>query len=314
MTTYLIRRLLTMLIVLLGVTLITFLIIQLVPGDPARIILGINADQQKVTELRHLMGLDRPIWVQYRDWLWALLHGDLGESYITGESVTTAVLERLPRTLTLTGAALVIALLIALPAGILAALRPRSAVAYAAMLFSQVGVAIPDFWMGIMLILCFSLWLRWLPPSGYSALTANPWEWLRHLILPSVTVGIISASVITRFVRSAMLETLHADYVRTARGKGLHQRTIIRLHVLKNAMISVITVIGLQLAGLLGGVVVVEVIFAWPGLGRLTLDSVLRRDYAMVQGAVLCIALTFALVNLVVDLLYVYLDPRISYE
>ena len=313
MSAFLVRRLLTTLLVALGVTFVTFLIIQLVPGDPARIILGINADQAKVAELRHIMGLDRPLLAQYGTWLWSLLHGDLGESYITGQSVMEAVLERLPRTLTLAGAALLIALLIALPLGIISAVRPRSPMDYSAMLFSQVGVSIPDFWMGIMLILIFSLTLRWLPPSGYVALTEDPVEWLRHLILPAVTVGIISGSVITRFVRSSMLETLHQDYVRTARSKGLGEPRIVSHHVLKNAFIPVITVIGLQLAALLGGVVIVEVIFAWPGVGRLALDAVQRRDYPMVQGAVLFIALSFAVINLVVDLLYAYLDPRIKY-
>ena len=313
MSAFLVRRLLTTLLVALGVTFVTFLIIQLVPGDPARIILGINADQAKVEELRHIMGLDRPLLVQYGDWLWSLLHGDLGESYITGQSVMEAVLERLPRTLALAGAALSIALLIALPLGIISAMRPRSPMDYSAMVFSQVGVSIPDFWMGIMLILIFSLTLRWLPPSGYVALTENPVEWLRHLILPAITVGIISASVITRFVRSSMLETLHQDYVRTARSKGLGEPLIVGRHVLKNAFIPVITVIGLQLAALLGGVVIVEVIFAWPGVGRLALDAVQRRDYPMLQGAVLFIALSFAVINLIVDLLYAYLDPRIKY-
>jgi len=313
MTAFFVRRLLTTLLVVLGVTFVTFLIIQLVPGDPARIILGINADQSKVEDLRRIMGLDRPLLVQYGDWLLSLLRGDLGESYITGQSVMEAVLERLPRTLTLAGASLAIALAIALPLGILSALRLRSSVDYGAMIFSQVGVSIPDFWMGIMLILVFSLNLRWLPPSGYVGITEDPVEWLRHLILPALTVGIVSGSVITRFVRSAMLETLHQDYVRTARSKGLHERRIVSHHVLRNALIPITTVVGLQLAALLGGVVVVEVIFAWPGVGRLALDAVQRRDYAMLQGAVLFIALAFSAVNLVVDLLYAYLDPRIRY-
>lgn len=313
MTAFFVRRLLTTLLVVLGVTFVTFLIIQLVPGDPARIILGINADQSKVEDLRRIMGLDRPLLVQYGDWLLSLLRGDLGESYITGQSVMEAVLERLPRTLTLAGASLAIALAIALPLGILSALRLRSSVDYGAMIFSQVGVSIPDFWMGIMLILVFSLNLRWLPPSGYVGITEDPVEWLRHLILPALTVGIVSGSVITRFVRSAMLETLHQDYVRTARSKGLHERRIVSHHVLRNALIPITTVVGLQLAALLGGVVVVEVIFAWPGVGRLALDAVQRRDYAMLQGAVLFLALAFSAVSLVVDLLYAYLDPRIRY-
>ncbi len=313
MTRFIVRRLLTTILVALGVTFISFLIIHLVPGDPARIMLGLNATEEKVIEVRRAMGLDRPFLVQYGSWLWDLMRGDLGESFITGQGVTEAVLQRLPRTLTLAGAALLLALLIALPAGIVAALRPRSGVAYFATLFSQVGVSIPDFWMGIMLILLFSLTLRWLPPSGYVAFSEDPMGWLSHLILPAITVGIVSGSVLTRFVRSAMLEALHQDYVRTARAKGLHERRVVLRHVLQNALIPVVTVVGLQLAGLLGGVVIVEVIFAWPGLGRLALDAVQRRDYPMVQGAVLFVALSFALINLIVDILYAYLDPRIKY-
>ncbi|MCB0047353.1 MAG: ABC transporter permease [Caldilineaceae bacterium] len=313
MLRFIVRRLLTTILVILGVTFISFLIIHLVPGDPARIMLGLNATEEKVAEVQRAMGLDRPFIVQYGNWLADLLRGNLGESFITGQSVTQAVVERLPRTLTLAGAALVIALLIALPAGIIAALRPRSPAAYFATIFSQVGVSIPDFWMGIMLILLFSLTLRWLPPSGYAPFSESPLEWLRHLILPAVTVGIVSGSVLTRFVRSAMLEALHQDYVRTARAKGISERHVVLRHVLRNAMIPIVTVTGLQLAGLLGGVVIVEVIFAWPGLGRLALDAVQRRDYPMMQGAVLFVALAFALVNLLVDILYAYLDPRIKY-
>lgn len=313
MTRYLVRRLLTTILVALGVTFISFLIIQLVPGDPARIMLGLNATEEKVVQVRRALGLDQPLLVQYVTWLWNLLQGDMGESFITGQSVTEAVMERLPRTLTLAGAALLIALIIALPAGIISALRPRSSMDYAATLFSQVGVSIPDFWMGIMLILVFAATLRWLPPSGYVALSEDPIGWLEHLILPAITVGIVSGSVLTRFVRSAMLEALHQDYVRTARAKGLQERRVVLRHVLKNAMIPVVTVTGLQLAGLLGGIVVVEVIFAWPGLGRLALDAVQRRDYPMMQGAVLFVALSFALINLLVDILYAYLDPRIKY-
>jgi peptide/nickel transport system permease protein len=222
-------------------------------------------------------------------------------------------MQRLPATLSLAMAALLIALTIALPAGIISAVFPRSPWDYSAMVFSQVGVSIPDFWMGIMFILVFSLALGWLPPSGYTSPTEDFWDWLSHLILPAMTVGLISASIMTRFVRSAMLETLHEDFVRTARAKGLIERVTLLRHVLPNAAIPIVTIVGLQMASLLGGVVIVEIIFAWPGLGRLALDAVIRRDYPMVQGAVLLVALSFAVINLVVDLLYAYLDPRIKY-
>jgi len=313
MTRFLVRRLLTTLLVMLGVSFVVFMIVQLVPGDPVRVMLGLQADQAKIEEIRQLMGFDRPLLVQYVDWLWSALHGDLGQSYITGQSVSEAVAQRLPATLSLALAALIIALLIALPAGIISAVFPRSAWDYSAMLFSQIGVSIPDFWMGIMFILVFSLALGWLPPSGYARPTENFGEWLSHLILPALTVGLISASIMTRFVRSAMLETLHEDFVRTARAKGLAERRTLLRHVLPNAAIPIVTIVGLQMASLLGGVVIVEIIFAWPGLGRLALDAVIRRDYPMVQGAVLLVALSFAVINLGVDLLYAYLDPRVKY-
>ena len=313
MTRFLVRRLLTTLLVMLGVSFVVFMIIHLVPGDPVRVMLGLQADQAKVEEIRQLMGFDRPLLVQYVDWLWNALQGDLGQSFITGQSVSEAVFQRLPATLSLAVAALLIALIIALPAGIISAVYPRSAWDYSAMLFSQIGVSIPDFWMGIMFILVFSLALGWLPPSGYTSPTEDFWGWLSHLILPALTVGLISASIMTRFVRSAMLETLHEDFVRTARAKGLAERRTLLRHVLPNAAIPIVTIVGLQMAALLGGVVIVEIIFAWPGLGRLALDAVIRRDYPMVQGAVLLVALSFAVINLLVDLLYAYLDPRVKY-
>lgn len=313
MTRFLVRRLMTTLLVMLGVSFVVFMIIHLVPGDPVRVMLGLQADQAKVEEIRQLMGFDRPLLAQYVDWLLSALQGDLGQSFITGQSVSEAVFQRLPATLSLAMAALLIALVIALPAGIISAVYPRSTWDYSAMLFSQVGVSIPDFWMGIMFILVFSLALGWLPPSGYVSPFEDLWGWLSHLILPALTVGLISASIMTRFVRSAMLETLHEDFVRTARAKGLAEwRTLLR-HVLPNAAIPIVTIVGLQMAALLGGVVIVEIIFAWPGLGRLALDAVIRRDYPMVQGAVLLVALSFAVINLLVDLLYAYLDPRVKY-
>jgi peptide/nickel transport system permease protein len=313
MANFLLRRLLTTLLVLLGVSFVVFMIIHLVPGDPVRIMLGLQADQAKVEEIRRMMGFDRPLLVQYGDWLWSALNGDLGESFITGASVAQAVAERLPATLSLALAALIIALIIALPAGTISALRPGSLIDYLAMFFSQVGVSLPDFWLGILLILIFSLGLGWLPPSGYTPPFEDFAGWLSHLILPAMTVGLITASILTRFIRSAVLEVLHQNYVRTARAKGLPERRVINRHVLLNAAIPIVTIVGLQMASLLGGVIIVEVIFAWPGLGRLALDAVVRRDYPMVQGAVLLVALTFAVVNVLVDLLYAYLDPRIKY-
>jgi peptide/nickel transport system permease protein len=215
--------------------------------------------------------------------------------------------------LLLAGAGLLIGLTIALPAGIISALKPRSALDLSATLFSQIGVSVPDFWLGILLVLLFSLTLGWLPSQGYTPIGEDFWDWLGHLILPALTVGIISGSIQTRFIRSAMLEVLHQDYVRTARAKGLTEAMVINRHALRNAMITIVTIIGLQLTALLSAVVVVEVVFSWPGLGRLTLDAVLDRDYPLLQGAVFTMATLLALVNLVTDLLYAYIDPRIEY-
>ncbi|MBN1536915.1 MAG: ABC transporter permease [Anaerolineales bacterium] len=314
MPAYLLKRLLTTLLVLFGIAFVVFMIIHMVPGDPVRIMLGLQADQEKVELIRRQLGYDRPLLVQFGKWLWSALQGDLGFSILTGEKVTQAVLQRLPATMTLAVASLLIALVIALPTGIISALYPGRAWDYAAALFSQIGMSIPDFWMGIMLILVFSLFLGWLPPSGYTDLSTEPLMWLKHLILPSLTVGVITASILTRFIRSAVIEVLHEDYVRAARAKGMRERRVILRHVLRNAAIPIVTAVGMQLASLLSGVIVVEIIFAWPGLGRLTLDSVTRRDYPMVQGAVLLVAFTFTLINLFVDILYTFLDPRIKYS
>jgi peptide/nickel transport system permease protein len=219
----------------------------------------------------------------------------------------------LPATATLALFAFVVALLIALPVGILSAVRQGSATDYAATAFSQIGISVPDFWMGILFILLFSLTLGWLPPSGYVALTADPVGWLRHAVMPAVTIGVVTGSVLTRFVRSSMLEALSQDYTRTARAKGLRERVVVNRHVLKNALIPVVTVTGLQLAFLFGGIIIVEQVFAWPGLGQLTLIAVRARDYTVLQGAVLLFAVIFLVINLLVDLLYAWLDPRIKY-
>lgn len=313
MTGYIVRRLLQTVVAMFGVSVIVFILIHLVPGDPIRLALGTRFDQEVYETLRERVGLDEPLVTQYFDWLSRAVRGDLGVSFRSGQEVSTLILQRLPATATLAGGALLIALLISLPLGILSAVRSGSAIDYVATTFSQVWISVPDFWSGIMYILLFALVLGWLPPSGYVSFLEDPVDAARHLVLPAATVGLISGSILTRFVRSAVLEAMNQDYTRTARAKGLSERQVITRHVLPNAWIPIVTVVGLQLAFLLGGVVVVEVIFEWPGLGRLALDSVVRRDYTVLQGAVLLIALIFLLVNLLVDLLYAYLDPRIKY-
>ncbi|MBB5113959.1 ABC transporter permease [Micromonospora chalcea] len=312
MARFVLRRALQSAVVLIGVTLVVFLLLQLVPGDPVRVALGTRFDQQTYDALRERAGLDQPLPVQYASYLGHALTGDLGVSFRTGQPVSQIVLERLPATLSLAVTAVLFALLVAFPLGIVAAVRSGSAVDHAARVFSQFGVSVPDFWMGIMGILLFAGVLGWLPPSGYVALTEDPGRWATHVALPAVTVGLVTASILTRFIRSSVLEVLSADYVRTAEAKGLRNRVVIVRHVLRNALIPVVTVVAVQLASLLGGVIVIEVLFAWPGIGRLTFDAVQARDYPVLQGAVLLVAALFLLVNLLVDILYARLDPRIT--
>ena len=312
-TRYLLQRLFTTIIVVFGITFVVFMIIQLVPGDPARVVLGVAASEENVEALRERLGLNEPIWQQYLTWLGGLFQGDLGNSLVTGQPVTDQILQRLPATLTLAAAGLIVGLLIGLPAGIMSAIKPHGSLDISTSLLSQIGISIPDFWLGILLVLLFSLTLGWFPSQGYTPFSEDPVDWFMHLILPALTVGIISGSIQTRFNRSAMLEVLHQDYIRTARAKGLTEGIVINKHALRNALIPIITILGLQLTALLSAVVVVEVVFSWPGLGRLTLDAVLDRDYPLLQGAVFTIAVLLALINLGTDLLYAFVDPRIEY-
>lgn len=310
---YLLQRLLLAVLVIFGVTFVVFLIVHIVPGDPARVILGAYASDEAVAAIRERLGLNEPFLTQYAHWLGNALRGDLGSSLITSQAVGPQLLQRLGPTLELTIASLVVGIAIAFPVGILSAVRPGSKLDLVASFLSQIGVSVPSFWMGILLILLFSLTLSWLPPSGYTAFGKDAGDWLAHLILPSVTSGIVSASILTRFVRSAMLNVLNMNYIQTARAKGLDERTVTLRHGLRNAMISIVTIIGLQVTALMSGVVIVEVVFAWPGLGRLALDAVLDRDYPLLQGAVLTVAIVVTIVNLIVDMLYFFLDPRIEY-
>ncbi|MEJ2665613.1 MAG: ABC transporter permease [Deinococcales bacterium] len=311
---YLLQRLATLLLVLFGVSILTFAIIPLVPGSPARVTLGVQATDASVAALEHKMGLDRPLPVQYWSWLSGIVfHGNFGTSLISGKPITEQVARRLPATLALAFVALLIGLLIALPSGILSALKPGSARDLGVSVMSQIGVSIPDFWLGILLILLFAQILHWLPSSGYEPISKGIGAYLRHIILPAVTAGVISGSIMARFVRSAMLEVLGNDYVRTARAKGLAEQRVIAKHVLRNAAITVVTIIGLQRATLLSSVVVVEIIFAWPGLGSMALTATLQRDYPMLQASVLLFAVSFALINLFTDLSYVLLDPSVEY-
>jgi peptide/nickel transport system permease protein len=311
LTGYLLRRVGQALVVLAGVGVIVFSLVQLVPGDPIRLALGTRFNQDTYDALLARSGLDQPLVQQFFTWAGNAVTGDLGVSFRSGDTVTSLILERLPATIALALASLLVALVIAVPLGTLSALRPRTAVDRIATVFSQFGISVPDFWMGIVLILVFAGTLGWLPSGGYVPLSEDPLGWLERLIMPAVVTGVVSGSVITRFVRSSVLEALGSDHVRTAEAKGLPRRQVLGWHVLRNALLPLVTVTGVQLAYLLSGVVVVEIVFAWPGLGQLALQSVESRDYPVLQGAILLFALIFLVINLVVDLLYTSIDPRI---
>ena len=313
MSRYVARRVAQSAAVLVGVSVLVFAIMPLVPGDPVRLALGTRFSQAAYDALVERAGLDQPLPVQYVNWVLGALQGDLGVSFRSGRTVTSLILERLPATVSLAAGAIVVALLIAIPLGTISALRPRSVVDWFATVTSQIGISIPDFWMGIMFILIFAGTLGWLPTGGYVGLTEDPVEWARRLVMPAVTIGVVSGSIMTRFVRSSVLEALGQDHVRTARAKGMRARDVLSWHVLRNALVPLVTVGGIQLAYLLSGVVVVEIVFRWPGLGQLALQAVESRDYPVLQGAVLLFVVIFLVVNLVVDLIYARLDPRISY-
>jgi peptide/nickel transport system permease protein len=298
-------------VVLAGVSVLVFSLIHLVDGDPVRLALGTRYSQETYDALRERNGLDLPLVQQFFTWAGRALTGDLGVSFRSGEPVTALIGERLPATLTLAFAAILLALLIAVPLGTLSALRPRSITDRLATVVSQIGISVPDFWLAIVLILVFAGTLGWLPSGGYVPLADDPVAWLQRLILPAIAVGVVSGSVITRFVRSSVLEALGSDHVRTAQAKGLPERQVFGWHVLRNALLPLVTVTGVQLAYLLSGVVVVEIVFSWPGLGQLALQAVQARDYPVLQGAVLLFAVIFLLINLLVDLLYTRIDPRI---
>lgn len=305
------RRLLYSAVVLFGVLIVVFALVHLVPGDPVRIALGTRYTPEAYEALRAASGLDRPLVAQFFGYIGSALTGDLGVSFRNGDPVTVTLLERLPATLSLGIVGIVIALVIALPAGIYAALREGKLSDALVRVSSQFGVSIPDFWMAILLIALFSTVLGWLPTSGYRPLFEDPAGWLRHIILPGLTVGVVAAAIMTRYVRSAVLEVAAMGYVRTARSKGLPPRVVTFRHTVRNALVPILTITGIQLATLLGGVIVVEVVFAWPGLGRLVFNAVAARDYPLIQGAVLLIAALFLAINLLVDVLYAVVDPRI---
>ena len=316
MSRFLVRRLLLLAPVLMGVSVIVFLVLHLAPGDPAEIMLGSQATQEDRLRLRADLGLDDPLHVQYGRWLGHVARGDLGRSLWMRRPVLGEVLVRLKATLILTGTALVLSSIGGVALGILSATRPNSWLDRTSAVASLFGASMPVFWLGIVLMVVFSLTLGWLPASGmYAPYGGGDVEdLLRHLVLPALTLAAASVTIVSRLTRSAMLEVLGQDYIRTARAKGLVERRIVVRHALKNALVPIVTVIGVQAGYLLGGAVLTETVFAWPGVGTLMVQGILARDIPLVQGCVLVVALTFVLVNLFVDLLYAWLDPRIRYE
>jgi peptide/nickel transport system permease protein len=303
---YVLRRLGLLIPVVIGVVTIVFLIVHLIPGDPVEIMLGEEARAVDKVTLRHELGLDEPIAIQYVTYLSRLLHGDLGHSIHTKRPVLKSISERLPATVELALAAMSVALVLAVPLGILAAYRKDSLVDHGSMVFALLGISMPNFWLGPLLIILFSLKLGWFPVSGRGDLA--------HLVLPAITLGTAMAAILTRMTRASMLDVIHSEYVKTARAKGVRETGVVLKHALRNALIPVVTIVGLQIGGLLAGSIITETIFAWPGIGRLTIQAINARDYPLVQGCVLVIALGYVLVNFATDLVYGLIDPRIRYE
>lgn len=315
---YIVQRLLQLIPVLIMVSMMVFLIVRLIPGDPVLVMLGVDPEErarfseEQYQELRKQLGMDRPIYVQYVNWLNKVLHGDLGLSLGSRRPIFEILLERYPATIYLALTALLTGLLIAVPTGVIAAVRQNTSADYVAMGFALWGIAMPNFWLALMLIVLFSLKLGWLPSIGYASPLDNPFLFFQHAFLPAVVMGTDLAAPLTRYIRAEMLEQLKQDYVRTALAKGLPSRMVIVKHALKNSLIATVTVVGLQTARLLGGSTIVEIVFSWPGVGRLLIEGIYSRDYPIVQGAVLIIAVTYVAINLVVDIAYKWLDPRIQ--
>ncbi|MGY0394248.1 nickel ABC transporter permease [Fusobacterium sp.] len=301
---YVLKRILLLIPVLLGVSLLVFAIMSLTPGDPAQLILGENAPKAAVLKLREEMGLNDPFFMQYFRFVKNAIMGDFGRSYTTGREVFGEIFARFPNTLILAVIGIIISVCIGIPIGIISATRQYSFLDSFSMVIALLGVSMPVFWLGLMLILTFSVKLGWLPSGGYNGLSS--------IILPAITLGVGSAAIITRMTRSSMLEVIRQDYIRTARAKGVTEKVVINKHALKNALIPIITVVGLQFGHLLGGAVLTESVYSWPGVGRLMVDAIRQKDTPTVLAAVVFLAAAFSVVNLLVDILYAYVDPRIK--
>src|SRR5579875_824469 len=310
---YVFRRIVTTIPVMAVVALLVFSLLYIAPGDPAAVIAGDQASPEQIAHIRVSLGLDRPFLVRFGDWSWRILHGDLGTSIFTNLPVTHMIAQRIEPTVSLMILTLVFSVLIAVPLGVIAAWKQGSLLDRLVMVFAVFGFSVPVFVMGYVLAYIFALQLDWLPVQGFTPIEDGFWPFLRNLILPAVALGLIYIALIARITRATMLEVLSQDYIRTAKAKGVGQRAVLFLHALKNAAVPIVTVIGIGVALLIGGTVVTESVFAIPGLGRLTVDAILRRDYPIIQGVVLLFSFMYVLVNLLVDLLYTVFDPRIRY-
>jgi peptide/nickel transport system permease protein len=313
MVSYILRRVLSTLPVMGIVALFVFSLLYIAPGDPAAVIAGDQASPADVERIRQGLGLDRPFLIQFGSWLWNILHGDLGTSIFTNLPVASMIAQRIEPTFSLMAITLVLTILVAVPLGVAAAWKAGSWVDRTIMAFAVFAFSLPVFVVGYVLAYVFALQFEWLPVQGYTPLAAGLWPWLQNLILPALALGSVYIALIARITRASMLEVLQQDYVRTARAKGLGQRNILFVHALKNAAVPIVTVIGIGIALLIGGAVVTESVFAIPGLGRLTIDAILRRDYPVIQGIVLLFSFLYVLVNLMVDVTYTLVDPRIRY-
>lgn len=313
MIAYILRRLGQLAIVLVVVGIVAFLLIHLAPGDPASVMLGSDATLDQVQRLRQQLALDQPLPVQFVAWSSRVLHGDLGISHFAQKPVLLVLAQRAEPTLILTSLSILVAVLIGVPAGIVSALRRGTAVDQAVLAMALVGASVPSFWLGLSLILYFAVHLGWFPSSGIVPLSGAGFEALRYYVLPALALGFPNSALITRITRSSMLDVLQQDYVRTAASKGLAPLTVTLHHALRNALVPIITVVGLTIASLMGGAVVTETVFSIPGVGRLVVQSVLRRDYPVIQAAILLVATIYVVVNLLVDLIYVWVDPRIRF-
>ncbi|MDQ0154022.1 ABC transporter permease [Robertmurraya andreesenii] len=311
---YILKRVLSLIPVLFVVSVAIFLIVHITPGEPAAVILGLEATEDQVQELREEMGLNLPIYEQYFNWVTDVIHGDLGNSYFMKEPVTEAIMKHLEPTLSLAILGEIVALILAIPVGIIAAYRRGSAIDQSLMVISLLGMAVPSFLLGLLLMLLVGVHLQWLPVAGYEPIQEGLWEHIKYLILPAISLGAIQAALVAKMTRSSMLEVLNTNFIKTARSKGVKEYKVVIKHALRNAFLPILTVIGQSFGTLVTGAVVVETIFNLPGIGQLIINSIERRDFAVIQGVVLFVTLVYVLINLIVDLLYGVIDPRVRLE